>query len=181
MNWPHGVQLQIIQQQLNQEIWNMPSPPYQKRVTDAIVVEESDDEDDEGQRTLFVANLDEKVTEELLYEVFLQAGPIERARIPKDNNGRQRTFGFVTYTSKCTAPYAMHLYQGLTLYRKSLTIKYKGRAVPPPLKTPNLGGSGNNNSGGNNPGKNSRNSYDNSALRSGIRNVVVYQNMPRIK
>ncbi|XP_005180324.1 RNA-binding protein 7 [Musca domestica] len=166
MNWSTDVQLQLIQQQIHQHLMgsgynNMPSPEqYQKRASEPIVVDESDDEDDEQQRTLFIANLDDRVTEELLYEVFLQAGPIERARIPKDNNGRQRTYGFITYNSKCTAPYAMHLFQGLSLYRKTLTIKYKGRNMLPPLKTPDFSSSGGKSS-------NSRQSYDNSSLRSG--------------
>ncbi|XP_013112518.2 RNA-binding protein 7 [Stomoxys calcitrans] len=173
MNSPYDMQLQQLHQHFmminNNANANMmlPGPMsslqmpltsksrYQ-HVTEPIVVDESEDEDDEEQRTLFVANLDDRVTEELLYEAFLQAGPIERTRIPKDNAGRQRTFGFVTYNKRCSAPYAMHLLQGLSLYRKTLTIKFKGKNVLPPLKSPVLGAVGN-------PHK----SYDNSALRSG--------------
>lgn len=80
---------------------------------------EDDDEDEEQSRTLFCSNLDERVTEEILYEVFLQAGPIESARIPLDNTGRQRNFGFVTYQHKSAVPYAVELYQGLELFQKS--------------------------------------------------------------
>ncbi|XP_067623756.1 RNA-binding protein 7 [Eurosta solidaginis] len=86
----------------------------------------SDDEDDEQSRTLYVGNLEDRVTEDLLYEIFLQAGPIESVRIPKDNNGRQRSFGFVVYTHRCTPSYALKLFTGLTLYRKSVTIKLQG-------------------------------------------------------
>ncbi|XP_034475064.1 RNA-binding protein 7 [Drosophila innubila] len=84
---------------------------------------EDDDEDEEQSRTLFCSNLDERVTEEILYEVFLQAGPIESARIPLDNTGRQRNFGFVTYQHKSAVPYAVELYQGLELFQKKLTIR----------------------------------------------------------
>ncbi|XP_053957671.1 RNA-binding protein 7 [Anastrepha ludens] len=84
---------------------------------------DTDDEDDEQLRTLYVGNLDDRVTEELLYEIFLQAGPLETIRIPKDNGGRQRSFGFVVYSNRCTPSYAVKLFAGLTLYRKTLTIK----------------------------------------------------------
>lgn len=82
-----------------------------------------DEDDDEQARTLFCNNLDERVTEEILYEVFLQAGPIESARIPLDNTGRQRNFGFVTYQHRCAVPYAVELYQGLELFQKKVVIR----------------------------------------------------------
>ncbi|CAD6998012.1 RNA-binding protein 7 [Ceratitis capitata] len=87
---------------------------------------DTDDEDDEQLRTLYVGNLDDRVTEDLLYEVFLQAGPLETVRLPKDNNGRQRGFGFVVYSHRCTPNYATKLLAGLSLYRKMLTIKFQG-------------------------------------------------------
>lgn len=34
--------------------------------------------------TLYVGHLDEKVTEALLWELFLQAGPIQSVHMPKD-------------------------------------------------------------------------------------------------
>lgn len=87
---------------------------------------EDDDEDDEELRTLFCGNLDERVSEEVLYEVFLQAGPIEEVRIPTDNTGRQRNFGFVRYQHLCAVPFALQLYQGLELYQKKVTVKQQG-------------------------------------------------------
>lgn len=85
------------------------------------------DEDDVDERTLFCANLCENVTEELLYEVFLQAGPIGKVYIPKDNNGKRRSYGFVTYSYRSSLPYAMRLYQGLVLFGKLLDIKFQGK------------------------------------------------------
>ncbi|EDW11008.1 RNA-binding protein 7 [Drosophila mojavensis] len=97
----------------------MPSYP----LFDTEEVDEEDEDDEEQVRTLFCSNLDERVTEEILYEVFLQAGPIESARIPLDNTGRQRNFGFVTYQHKIAVPYAVELYQGLELFQKKLIIR----------------------------------------------------------
>ncbi|XP_055859250.1 RNA-binding protein 7 [Episyrphus balteatus] len=122
---------------------------------------ESEDEDDESKRTIFCANLDQRVTEELLYEVFLQAGPIETVRIPKDNGGRQKTFGFITYIHKCSVSYALNLLAGLSLFRKNLTIKTKdqpAQSLPndcEPLRRSggrdNFALRGNNFNGGGNP------------------------------
>ncbi|XP_053695684.1 RNA-binding protein 7 isoform X2 [Sabethes cyaneus] len=52
---------------------------------------------EEDERTLWCGNLSEKVTEELLYELFVQAGPVEMVKIPKDNDKRQRSYAFITY------------------------------------------------------------------------------------
>lgn len=144
---------------------NMQMMPLPREETPQEVDEESEEEDNEEKRTLFCANLDERVTEELLYEVFLQAGPIEKARIPKDPNGRQRTFGFITYVHRCSPPYAMQLFQGLSLFRKSLTIKFQGNTNPSPMR---------NNS--QSSGFNKRSSYDNSSLRGGNYNDSPPQN-----
>ncbi|KAH8409558.1 hypothetical protein KR222_008525, partial [Zaprionus bogoriensis] len=100
------------------------------------VGDEDDDDDDEQARTLFCNNLDERVTEEILYEVFLQAGPIESARIPLDNMGRQRNFGFVTYQHRCAVPFAVELYQGLELFQKKVTIRQQHADNTKALRNP---------------------------------------------
>ncbi|KAK2587493.1 hypothetical protein KPH14_003194 [Odynerus spinipes] len=52
---------------------------------------------DDDARTLWCGNLSEKVTEDILYELFLQGGPVQRVSIPKDRDGKQRAYGFITY------------------------------------------------------------------------------------
>ncbi|XP_017110760.1 RNA-binding protein 7-like [Drosophila elegans] len=106
------------------------------RIVDKL--EDEDEEENEQQRTLFCGNLDERVTEEILYEVFLQAGPIEGVHIPTDNTGRQRNYGFVTYQHLCAVPFALDLYRGLELFNKKLTIKQRGvdKAKQSPLPSP---------------------------------------------
>uniref|UniRef100_A0A8C5P0W1 RRM domain-containing protein n=1 Tax=Jaculus jaculus TaxID=51337 RepID=A0A8C5P0W1_JACJA len=51
----------------------------------------------EADRTLFVGNLDTKVTEELLFELFHQAGPVISVKIPKDKDGKPKQFAFVNF------------------------------------------------------------------------------------
>ncbi|KAH8279566.1 hypothetical protein KR018_001734 [Drosophila ironensis] len=92
----------------------------------AAPAEEEEDEDDEDLRTVFCGNLDQRVTEEMLYEVFLQAGPIESLRIPTDDTGRQRNFGFVTYQHLSAVPFALELLHGLELFEKKVTMKQQG-------------------------------------------------------
>lgn len=89
------------------------------------------DPEDEEQRTIFCANLSERVTEEILYELFIQGGPIESVRIPKDKDGRQRTFGFVTFLHSCTVPYALELFSGVRLYNRELILKFKNAKFSP--------------------------------------------------
>ncbi|XP_055683841.1 RNA-binding protein 7 [Lutzomyia longipalpis] len=84
--------------------------------------------DSEQSRTLYCGNLSEKVTEEILYELFLQAGPIDEVRIPKS-----RSFGFVTYRHEATIPYALNLYSGTRLFGREITIALKTQqgSAPP--------------------------------------------------
>uniref|UniRef100_A0A6B2EF21 Putative rna-binding protein 7 n=1 Tax=Phlebotomus kandelakii TaxID=1109342 RepID=A0A6B2EF21_9DIPT len=76
-------------------------------------------------RTLFCGNLSDKVTEELLYELFLQAGPIDEVRIPK-----QRSFGFVTYRHEATIPYALNLYSGTRLFGREINVALRSQQSP---------------------------------------------------
>ncbi|XP_012288747.1 nuclear and cytoplasmic polyadenylated RNA-binding protein PUB1 [Orussus abietinus] len=80
----------------------------------------SDDE-----RTLWCGNLSDKVTEEILYELFLQGGPVQRVSIPKDRDGKQRSFGFVTYKHEESIPYALDLFEGTSLFSRPLTMKVR--------------------------------------------------------
>uniref|UniRef100_A0A3B5KSL5 RRM domain-containing protein n=1 Tax=Xiphophorus couchianus TaxID=32473 RepID=A0A3B5KSL5_9TELE len=81
--------------------------------------------EDEADRTLFIRNLDTRVTEELLFELFLQAGPLIRTKIPKDSDGKQKTFGFAVYKHEVSAPYAMQLLNGTSLYGKTIQVQFR--------------------------------------------------------
>ncbi|XP_010900700.4 RNA-binding protein 7 [Esox lucius] len=107
---------------------------------------------DETDRTLFVGNLDPKVTEELLFELFLQAGPLYKVKIPKDNDGKQKAFGFVCFKHEVSVPYGMNLLNGATLFGRTLKIQFRAGSShtnnPPnfqnksPMNTPSPHGSG---------------------------------------
>ncbi|CAG9861030.1 unnamed protein product [Phyllotreta striolata] len=74
-------------------------------------------------RTVFCGNVSDKVTEELLYELFVQAAPLERVKIPTDREGRKSNFAFVTFKHEESVEYVQRLLNGIRLYDKSLLIK----------------------------------------------------------
>ncbi|KAF7988542.1 hypothetical protein HCN44_001115 [Aphidius gifuensis] len=78
---------------------------------------------DEDSRTIYCGNLSSKCTEEILYELFMQAGPLEKVNIPKDRDGNIKTFGFITFKHKKSVPYAVELFEGTNLYNRQMSIK----------------------------------------------------------
>lgn len=78
--------------------------------------------EDSDARTIWCGNLSKRVTEELLYELFLQAAPIERVRIPKDK-GQQAQYGFVTVKHLVSVPYSIELLNGVELFGRPLNLK----------------------------------------------------------
>ncbi|XP_004928283.1 RNA-binding protein 7 [Bombyx mandarina] len=91
---------------------------------------------DKNNRTLWCGNLPEQITEELLYELFLQAGPLEKVRIAKDRDGRQRNFAFITFCHEVSVPYAILLFRGTTLFNRTISLQCRSRMaiLPPPLR-----------------------------------------------
>lgn len=100
---------------------------------------------DEEFRTLWVGGLvADKVDEDLLYELMLNAGPVESVRIPK---GRQ--FGFVKFVHPEAVPYAVELFGHdtklfggyLRLQNKALGLGinngYRPNPAPNPQYQPN--------------------------------------------
>lgn len=61
----------------------------------------------------------------------LQAGPLVRTKIPKDADGKQKTFGFAVYKHEVSVPYAMQLLNGTSLYGKSLQVQFRTGELPP--------------------------------------------------
>lgn len=73
--------------------------------------------------TLYVGNLDEKVTEAILWELMIQAGPVAHAHIPRDRVTQQHQgYGFVEFQSEEDAEYAMKILTGIRLYGKPLRL-----------------------------------------------------------
>ncbi|CAI9558293.1 unnamed protein product [Staurois parvus] len=80
---------------------------------------------DEADRTLWVGNLDYKVKEEILYELFLQAGPLSKVTIARDKDGNTKSFGFVCFQHTESVPYAVALLNGIRLYGRPIKLQYR--------------------------------------------------------
>lgn len=67
-------------------------------------------------------NLDERVSERVLYDILIQAGRVVDLYIPRDKEtDKPKGFGFAEYESEDIADYAVRLFSGLvTLYNRTL-------------------------------------------------------------
>lgn len=98
--------------------------------------------EEEANRTLFIRNIDQRVTEELLFELFLQAGPLTKTKIPKDHDGKQKTFGFAVYKDEESVPYALKLLDGTSLFGRTIHVQPRNGSTvnsqtSSPVNTPN--------------------------------------------
>ncbi|KAM9299355.1 RNA-binding protein 7 [Gastrophryne carolinensis] len=79
----------------------------------------------DADKTLFVGNLHPGVTEEHLFELFLQAGPLITVKIPKDKDGKAKQFAFINFKHEESVPYAMNLLSGIKLNGRPLKIQFR--------------------------------------------------------
>ncbi|XP_057371264.1 splicing regulator RBM11-like [Daphnia carinata] len=80
--------------------------------------------------TIYCGSLSPKVTEELLYELFLQAGPLKSVKIPKTLQGESKSFGFIEYQHECSVDYAIQLFHHTTLFGQELQLKRRKQNNP---------------------------------------------------
>eukprot|EP00768_Dysnectes_brevis_P008448 gnl/Dysnectes_brevis/7650_a13034_408.p1 GENE.gnl/Dysnectes_brevis/7650_a13034_408~~gnl/Dysnectes_brevis/7650_a13034_408.p1 ORF type:complete len:206 (+),score=14.67 gnl/Dysnectes_brevis/7650_a13034_408:73-690(+) len=74
--------------------------------------------------TLYVGDLDPQVDEFILYELFLQGGPIVSVNMPRDPlTGLHRGFGFVELPTAEDAQYCMKLFHNIQLFDKNIKVK----------------------------------------------------------
>ncbi|KAL6090670.1 hypothetical protein STEG23_023454 [Scotinomys teguina] len=99
---------------------------------------------EEADRTVFVGNLEARVREEILYELFLQvpsagkagrllwnpgtpphrsSGPPSFIRAHKD--GKPKSFGFVCFKHPESVSYAIALLNGIRLYGRPINVQYR--------------------------------------------------------
>ena len=82
--------------------------------------------DEEQLRTLWCGGISDKVDEEILYELFLNAGPLEKVSIPKDKETkRQKNFAFIVFQHAESTQYAFDLLNGTELFRQPIRLQNK--------------------------------------------------------
>ena len=73
--------------------------------------------------TLWLGGLEPQVTEDLLYELFLNCGPIASVAIPKDRvTSSQSNFAFVEFLQPSDADYALRILNNVRLFGKPLRL-----------------------------------------------------------
>lgn len=79
--------------------------------------------------SVYIGNLDERVSERVLYDILIQAGRVVDLYIPRDKEtDKPKGFGFAEYESEDIADYAVRLFSGLvTLYNRTLKFAISGQ------------------------------------------------------
>ena len=73
--------------------------------------------------TVYVGGLDPLVTEELVWELFLQAGPVANVYLPKDRvAGAHQGYGFVEFRGEEDAEYAVKVLNMIKLFGKPVKV-----------------------------------------------------------
>jgi splicing factor 3B subunit 4 len=73
--------------------------------------------------TIYIGNLDERVSDALVWELFLQAGRIVNVHLPKDRvTQSHQGYGFVEFNSEDDAEYAARIMNQVRLYGKPIRV-----------------------------------------------------------
>ena len=66
------------------------------------------------------------MSEQVLHELFQNAGPLERVTIPKDKETKKpKNFGFIVYEDQESVKFAYDLFNGVQLYKIRLRLQNK--------------------------------------------------------
>ncbi|XP_047323949.1 spliceosome-associated protein 49 [Impatiens glandulifera] len=79
--------------------------------------------------SIYIGNLDERVSERVLYDILIQAGRVVDLSFPRDKEtDRTKGFAFAQYETEEIADYAIKLFSGLvTLYNRTLRFAVSGK------------------------------------------------------
>ncbi|CCU98431.1 unnamed protein product [Malassezia sympodialis ATCC 42132] len=73
--------------------------------------------------TCYVGNLDERVSDEIVWELMLQAGPVSHVYLPKDRiTQMHQGYAFAEYRTETDAEYACRILNGIKLYGKPIRV-----------------------------------------------------------
>uniref|UniRef100_A0A8D8LAR1 Splicing factor 3B subunit 4 n=1 Tax=Cacopsylla melanoneura TaxID=428564 RepID=A0A8D8LAR1_9HEMI len=73
--------------------------------------------------TIYVGGLDDKVTETLMWELFVQSGPVVNVHMPKDRvTQTHQGYGFIEFMGEEDADYAIKIMNMIKLYGKPIRV-----------------------------------------------------------
>lgn len=83
--------------------------------------------------TVYIGNLDERVSDRVLYDILIQAGRVIDLHIPRDKEtDKPKGFAFAEYETEEIADYAVKLFSGLvSLFNR--TLKFAVSPLLPPF------------------------------------------------
>lgn len=88
------------------------------------------------ERTIYIGNLHEEVSDEILYQIFIPFGEIKSIEIPKDiETGSLRGFGFVEYEELEDAEQALDNRHQSELFGKTIKVQ-RAKKMKGPLNKP---------------------------------------------
>eukprot|EP00834_Sanchytrium_tribonematis_P003094 NODE_110_length_18645_cov_0.794403.p13 type:complete len:227 gc:universal NODE_110_length_18645_cov_0.794403:2992-2312(-) len=84
----------------------------------------SDDSGQNKQCVVWIGQLAEEVTDSILFELCLQAGPVKSVHLPRDKvTLRHQGFGFAEFMTVQDSDYAIKIFSGIKLYGKAISLK----------------------------------------------------------
>jgi len=82
--------------------------------------------DEEQLRTLWCGGINDRCNEELLYELFQNAGPLERVTIPTDRETKKpKNFSFIVYDHPESVRFAYDMFNGVELFGSRVKLQNK--------------------------------------------------------
>ena len=80
-------------------------------------------EDRNPDATVYVGGLDTRCTEEIIWELFLQCGPVLNVHFPRDKiTNEHSSYGFVEFKSEDDADYAIKIMHMIKLYGRAIKV-----------------------------------------------------------
>lgn len=76
-------------------------------------------------RTLYVGNIDKSVSEEFLWLVFLEVGPVKYIKVPRDRQGNSRSFAYVEFHNAYFVSHAARHLDGTSIYGRRIRLRRK--------------------------------------------------------
>jgi len=74
--------------------------------------------------TCFIGNLDERTTDDMLWELFVQLGPVQSIHVPKDKiTMKHQGYGFVEFRGETDAEYAIKVMNMVKVFGKPIVVK----------------------------------------------------------
>lgn len=82
--------------------------------------------------TIYCGNLDDRVTERVLYDIMVEAGRVSDVYIPKDKETKKsKGYGFAEFETEEGAQYALKLFSGLVvLFNRSVRLAMSSSGAP---------------------------------------------------